>query len=506
MRLRVTCLLLLAGFVAGPVRAQVTNTRVTGRRVACAGGVAAGFDCASIDLLAFLPLSDLGDPIDVNDLWGWTDPETGSEYALVGHRNGLAIVDITDPVNPAYLGELPSHTSDSIWRDVKTYRNYAFVVSEARIHGMQVFDLTQLRAPLAAPVRFQETAYYDGIGKAHNIVINEESGFAYVVGGTGNGESCNGGLHMVDIRDPEQPSFAGCYSEDGYTHDAQCVIYRGPDADYQGREICMAANEDTITIVDVTRKTEPVQISRVSYPNVGYVHQGWLTEDHRYFVLNDELDELQGKVESTRTLIWDFADLDDPHLLKEYLRPTTSVDHNLYIVGHYVFQANFTSGLRILDISDIEHPREVAFFDTYPHGDVVAPVEWLNGAWSTYPFFESGVVIVGSIKEGLFVLKPADVLVHTEQRAVPDGFTLSPAFPNPFNSRTSLTLTVPVSQRVTVAVYDVLGRKVKRLHEGVLPPGTHSLMFEASGLPGGAYIIRATGAGGTRSRFVMRAK
>jgi choice-of-anchor B domain-containing protein len=159
------------------------------------------------------------------------------------------------------------------------YADHAFVVSEAPGHGMQVFDLSELRQVISPPVTFSETAYFDGFGSAQNIVINEDSGYAYGVGTN----TCSGGLHFVDISNPTSPTGDGCFSGDGYTHDAQCVIYNGPDANHQGEEICVNANEETVTIVDVTNKANPIQLSRTGYPNAEYTHQGWLSEDHRYY-------------------------------------------------------------------------------------------------------------------------------------------------------------------------------------------------------------------------------
>ncbi len=263
---------------------------------------------------------------------------------------------------------------------------------------MQVFDLTGLRNVVSPPVTFAETAHYDDVNDVHNIVINEDSGFAYTVGNNGGGATCSGGLHMIDIQNPTTPTFAGCYSSDGYTHDAQCVLYNGPDTEHQGKEICFNLNEDTVTIVDVSDKASPIQLSRTSYPNASYVHQGWLTDDQAVFYQNDELDG-----GNTRTLIWDVADLDNPVMPNEYFAATTSRDHNLYVVGDRVYQANYTTGLRILDITDRLNPVEVAFFDTYTPNDGSS----YNGAWSNYPFFASGVVIVSSIGEGLFVLQPS---------------------------------------------------------------------------------------------------
>lgn len=372
----------------------------------CIDGSAAGFPCHNMDLLAFLPMSEIGGTrhdSTANDVWGWTDPQTGKEIAIVGRRSGTSFVDVSNPINPIYLGELPAHGgADSFWRDVKVYADHAFIVSEAHNHGMQVFDLTQLRTAIRSPVTLRETAFYAGVSSAHNIAINEDTGFAYITGASGK-NSCSGGLHMVDISNPASPTFAGCFDADGYTHDAQCVLYDGPDADHQGREICLNSNEDTLTIVDVTDKSRSLQVSRVGYAGSGYVHQGWLTADQRFFLLDDELDE-QTYGHNTRTRIWDLSDLDRPALLGFFESSTPAMDHNLYVQGHFAYQANYRAGLRVLDISQIAAGDllEVAFFDVYPAND--APQ--ISGAWSTYPYFASGIVIVSGIEQGLFVLRP----------------------------------------------------------------------------------------------------
>ena len=377
---------------------------------ACVGGFAGAYPCDGVDLNAFVPRNAIGGDLsndELNDIWGWTDPDTGREYALVGRVFGTSFVDVTDPNNPVYVGELPPHTNfGSNWGDVKVYANHAFIVSEARGEGMQVFDLTRLRT--ATPgTTFTEDAHYGGWGNAHNLVINEESGYAYGVGTN----TCSGGLAMVDISDPLNPVGAGCFSADGYTHDAQCVNYRGPDPDWQGAEICFAANEDSLTIVDVTDKSAPVQIAKAGYPNSEYTHQGWLNEDHTLYFFNDELDESRGSVASTTTRTWDVTDLDTfgSSPPATFAHGTTSIDHNLYVEGRFIYQANYRTGLRILELADggMGDPLgtiagTAAYFDVYPGADGNA----FNGAWSVYPYFASGTVVVSHIEQGLFVLTP----------------------------------------------------------------------------------------------------
>jgi choice-of-anchor B domain-containing protein len=378
----------------GPPLENVTSTSAT----ACVGGMAGIYPCQNIDLLAQIALSDMAATAG-NDSWGWTDPLDGKEYALMGLNNGTAFVDITDPENPVYLGKLPTHTVSSTWRDIKVYADHAFIVSEASGHGMQVFDLTRLRNVTNPPVTFTEDDHYNQFGNAHNIAINEDSGFAYAVGTS----TCSGGLHMVNIQNPTNPTNAGCFSADGYTHDTQCVIYTGPDTSYQGHEICFSSNEDSVTIVDVTNKATPVQIFRFTYSGTGYTHQGWLTEDQRYFLFDDELDE-QSFGHNTRTRVVNVTDLNAPVLVGFYDGPVQAIDHNLYTKGSYAYEANYRSGLRMVNITNVSSANlsQAGYFDTYPASNTAS----FSGAWSTFPYFGSGVVIISDINSGLFIVQP----------------------------------------------------------------------------------------------------
>ncbi|MEJ2504405.1 MAG: choice-of-anchor B family protein, partial [Gemmatimonadota bacterium] len=340
--------------------------RVSGERRSCAQGTASVFTCASVDLVSLIPVQELGGSRGamLNDVWGWTDPETGREYAVVGRSDGTSFVDVTDPAGPVVVGNLPKTEGSrgNAWRDVKVIRDHAVIVADnAGPHGMQVFDLTRLRdAPRDGPRTFAPDALYTEVASAHNLVVNEETGFAYTVGNSDGGRAC-GSLHMIDMRDPKNPRFAGCYTDPsvglgnaGQTHDAQCVVYQGPDEAYRGREICIGFAESAITIGDVTDKDAPRVLSQGRYPNSAYVHQGWLTDDHRYLYINDELDEMNGLTERTRTLIWDVSELEDPILAGEYLGETRASDHNLYVRGDLMYQSNYAAGLRLIDISDPE--------------------------------------------------------------------------------------------------------------------------------------------------------
>jgi choice-of-anchor B domain-containing protein len=388
----------------GPPAAGQSPSGIQGP-IECTDGFAGVYPCQDVDLLSFVPNGRLGGGTG-NDVWGWTDPTNGKEYAIAGLSKGTAFVDVSDPTRPVVLGTLPTHTKNSWWRDMKVFKDHAFIVADfAKDHGMQIFDLTQLREPTRQPGlrRFTATARYTGFGSAHNVAINEDTGFAYAVGS----DTCGGGLHMVNINDPTNPTFAGCYEDEGYTHDVQCVVYEGPDGRFTGKEVCFASNPHThdgnaVSIVDVTDKREPELLGRARYPGSSFSHQGWLTEDQATFVHNDEGDELSFG-HNTRTRFFDVSALTDPQFdFFQELR-TPAIDHNLFIVGDHVFEANYTAGLQILEMNlPAKEAPEVAYFDIMP-GSRIANY---NGAWSNYPFFDSGVVLVQGIEQGLFVLQP----------------------------------------------------------------------------------------------------
>jgi len=372
----------------------------------CVGGMAGPYPCNDYDLMAHIPVSVLANTSGApegSDIWGWTDPLTGKEYALVATTNSTAFVDVSNPVNPIFLGRLDTSAGTSFWRDVKVYNNHAFIVADnVGAHGMQVFDLTKLRDITNPPEDLTSDAVYSAFGSAHNIVINEDSGYAYPVGTSRSG-TFSGGPLFVNIQNPTSPNGEGGFA--GYSHDAQVVTYNGPDSDYTGREILIGSNEDEVVIADVTDKSNPITISTIDYNNIGYTHQGWFTEDMNYFIIGDETDEM-GFGNNTRTIVFNFSDLDNPTFHMDYFGPTTAIDHNGYVKGNTYFMANYTAGLRMIDISDIAagNMTEVGFFDTHPENNNTS----FSGAWSVYPYFTSGNIIVSDIERGLFILRKSE--------------------------------------------------------------------------------------------------
>lgn len=251
-------------------------------------------------------------------------------------------------------------------------------------------------------------------GRTHNVVTNPAGKYIYSVGAQPRTDACKSGIIFIDISTPSNPTNAGCASSDGYVHDAQCVFYKGPDTQYNGREICYGYNEDTLTIYDVTDKKAPVVLSRTSYTGASYTHQGALLDvnDQHYLLLDDEYDEYDktgpGAAGNPITYIWDISSLKKPKQTGLYKSGAKGIDHNQYVADGFAYQSNYGTGFRVLDVSSIPKDptgagvKEVGFFDVYPEDDNQSGGGVIDfvGTWSSYALFKSGYILVNTMVSG----------------------------------------------------------------------------------------------------------
>lgn len=364
----------------------------------CLDGMAGPYPCDGVDQLGFLALSDCN-ATGANDVWGWYDELTGKEYALLGLNNGLAFIDVTDPFYPVYLGKMPTASSNSLWRDMKVAGHHVYVVSEAFAHGLQVFDLHWLREVLDVPTAFLADATLSDFSDAHNLVVDEAAERLYVLGTN----LAEGGVLIYDISNPGAPQLVGMHEESGYVHDAAAGVYGGPDLEHHGASLLFCAHPTHFSILDVTDASDVQVLSTGSHPSNGYTHQPCWLPDGKHLLIGDELDEQQYGF-NTRTLWWNVSDLDAPAFGGAFFGPTQASDHNLYADPEFVYQSNYTAGLRILKTDDSEGfaLEEVAWFDVHPATDAVG----FTGSWSNYPFLPSGNILVSSMESGLHILRP----------------------------------------------------------------------------------------------------
>ncbi len=439
MRRSIVCLIVVAStlpFLNTPASGHPDDPKVLDRMAPYPGpgfredidgpmqGVARGglFATSGVILRSWLTLADFGTgATDADDCWGYTAP-SGREFAIIGLHNAISFVEVTNPGNAQIVETIP--VVNSLWHDVKIYQNYAYTVSEGG-SGIQVFDLTNIDNDTASPrVSLINTVTTGGVTSSHNVAINEDSGYLYRCGG-----SSGLGLRMYNLVDPTSPVWEATWA-DRYVHDAVIVSYT--QGTYAGKEIAFCCSgfgngsiETGLDIIDVTDKQNLINLSRSFYPGGAYSHQAWLSADRHYLYLNDELDEPSVP---TTTHVIDVSDLANPFAVTSFTNGNTSIGHNLYFRDGFIYEANYRSGLRIFNGFDPLHPTEVGFIDTFPTDDAAN----FNGAWSVYPYFPSGTVIISDIERGLFVVDVSEAIT-TINFAFPNG---RPTFVDPAGGET----------------------------------------------------------------------
>ncbi|MDA1267326.1 MAG: choice-of-anchor B family protein, partial [Planctomycetota bacterium] len=368
------------------------------------GQAAGGFDADGVTLEAWLPLNLFdGSPSSGNDCWGYVSP-SGREYALMGTEAGTNFVEVTDPGNPVIIDYVDG--PDSLWRDIKVYQNYCYIVSEGG-SGIQVVSMANIDS---GDVSLVATVTGPGTTATHNVAIDETSGFLYRLGGSSEG------MRIFSLANPANPTYVNSWSS-RYIHDAQVVTFTsGP---YSGKQVAFACgglnggfDQTGLTVIDVTNKNSIQVLDQVYYPNPAYSHQGWLSPDLQTFYLGDEIDE-DGVTPST-THVFDVSNLSNVQYQGAFDNNLKATTHNLYTKDNLIFSANYRSGMRIWDATNPTNPTEIAYFDTYPGSDS----EGYNGLWNVFPYFPSGTVIGSDLERGLFVWTIGDPLLAM---AIPGG-------------------------------------------------------------------------------------
>lgn len=388
-----------------------------------AAGKIMAFDSQGMILHGWLSLDDLpGGSPSANDIWGYVSP-LGREYAIIGLERGVAYVDITEPDAPSVVSF--QAMGCSIWGDIATSGEFAYSVMDFQCTagsttGVRIHDLTQIDAGQVDFVRevtvvSSPSGGLTSLQHAHNISICEETGFLYLVGTNLFG----GGLTILDLNDdPTSPTLAGGWSEGGI-HDLVVHSYTaGPAA---GREIVFAAAEDAgLAIIDATDKSNVFTVSRAIYPNLSFAHYCWLDENQKYLYLGDELDELSTINLPTTTYVFDVEDLENPVFVRSFTNGTFAIDHNMTGRKAQLYEANYTTGLRVFDISDVNMIQEIAWFDTHPETDARS----FRGAWGVYADFPSGLIVVSDIQRGLFIMGVLPIEGPQVNAADPRGWKL----------------------------------------------------------------------------------
>lgn len=437
-----------------------------------------------IDTLNFPGVNNIFGDVGGSDCWGWTDPN-GVDYAIMGTYYGTAYVRASDRLVCDQVAG-PQDSDPYYHRDIKTYRNYAYLVAEmgGTNEGVQIIDLS----PLPDSVRVVGSYVYNlsNVGPqvtSHNINIDTAKGFAYVL------ESGASGARMIDLSNPEVPVDAGFLPvaniHDIFVRNDTAWVAEGWSYGY--------------SVWDLSDKNNPVLILRITDPGFGYAHNIWPSDDGRYFITTEETANKTVK-------IWDASNPGNVQMLGQYLAPC-NLAHNVHVMGDYIFISHYESGVTVVNFADPNNPVEVAAYDTYPQSD---NADFL-GCWGAFPFTQDKWVYASNFDGTLFFLK-WDSTTTAQAEVTPEATSELSAAPNPFVGDEQL-LKFRLAERgeVEVAVYSLDGKRVRNLFEGNLSPGSHALNWNGKNdagvdLPAGLYKVVLHGATINVSLSVIIAK
>ncbi len=318
-----------------------------------------------------------------SDCWGWTAPD-GTEYALMGVKDGIAVVNAhTMQVKGVVPG--PQTPASYFWRDVETYRHYAYAVSEltGTNQGLSVIDLQYLPDSVHFVGSFPLNL--SGAVTAHTIAIDTLKGFAYCE------RNSVQPVVIISLANPEAPAFVGSF---------------GPTTGQQIHD--MFARNDTVFVAEgwnassvgswsvwnCANKASAALITRVFFPGAGYVHSAWATEDRNFLITTEEIPA--GKTMK----VWDIADFGNIDMRGQYIG-AAQIPHNVYPKGNLVFVSHYEAGVTVVDISNPDTLVEIARYDTYPASDSAK----YRGCWSAYPYTANGFVYASNLDGWLFVLR-----------------------------------------------------------------------------------------------------
>ncbi len=299
-----------------------------------------------------------------NDCWGYSGG--GREYAFLGEFSGVSIIDITDPAGIYEVAYIPGFSSG--WRDMKTFQNYLYIVNESG-GGLQIVDLSSL--PTSAVL----VNTWDGLFTSHNIFVDEPAGIMYA---EGEGEAAVRVISLADPVNPVQLSTLGIECHDFYAANGRLFVAEG--------------GQRSIGIYDVSNPAQPELLKRMTIPNSGYAHNVWVSADGNFMMTTEETAHKTVKM-------WDVGNLQQISLLSEYLGES-KLAHNIFIKNNLAYLSHYTSGMKIIDISDPGNIFEVGGYDTYQPGDATT----FRGAWGVYPFTANGSILISDMQSGLYVV------------------------------------------------------------------------------------------------------
>jgi choice-of-anchor B domain-containing protein len=409
-----------------------------------------------------------GAPWDYAAIWGYVAPD-GKEYAILGGSLGTSFFNISDSANIYEVDFFPTTINFAnpdqgvLWKEMKVYSHFAYVVSEADTSGVEIYDLQYL------PDTVIFIKKYTAPGHRSTHSISQEGHYLYL---NGSNASFGQGIAVLDLADPVNPVLRGKWNT-RYVHD--CRVLRDTI-------FAMNINDGNVTVIDARNKDSLKTINQwLNLPNPS-PHNNALTKDRNYLLSTDEVGALPRLLK-----VWNIQDLSNVTQVTTWqpANITTSIVHNVEIYGDTAVIAHYTAGVRVLNISNPAQPVEIAWYDTYPANNG----NTYTGCWGVYKF-PSGKIAASDMKTGLYVLKVGNSVGVNENNSVVNGYRLEQNYPNPFNPKTVISYSLIENRFTTLKIFDILGNEVATLVNEKQNAGSHSVEWEAGNYPSGIYFYK----------------
>jgi choice-of-anchor B domain-containing protein len=313
----------------------------------------------------------------------------GREYAVIGHRRGIGIYNVTNP-GAAYLVDSISGPTNN-WREIKSYRNWLYVVSEANGvsgAGLQIVRMTDPEHPVLAGT------YTATFTSAHTVTIDTTRALLFANGTRlASPNAQDAGMRILSLANPEAPVEVGRWPAtalpiqlDKYVHDA---VVRGTTL------YAAAIYGGGIRVIDTSNPAAPFEATNFGYFGARYCHNSWPDASGQYLYVTDETNGMPLSV-------FDISSFTTPFKLPvyEWTANPQAVVHNAHVRGNDLVLAHYTEGVYVLDATDPHHPAAFGYADTY-----AGPTGGFHGCWGVDPFLPSGLIVASDIQTGLYVLQ-----------------------------------------------------------------------------------------------------
>jgi len=484
-----------------------------------------------------LEVIDISDPLDLahlsflsiaSNLKGLYATE---EYCYIASQeyffDDFVIVNIADPSNPFIEGSYDLYGASY---DVYVVDDYAFVASGSG--SMRVIDVSSPSTPI-------EVGYYGSRIYPYELFLTEEICYS---------ANLYTGVGIIDISNPFIPIELGSYNLGGgcayeveMARDYLCVAYS--DSGLRILDVCDPANPFEVgyfdygypclfalatsgnyvytqtyrfSVIDISNPANPIEIGTIDYGgpvsalavNGNYVY---LAGGNYVFQIID-VSNPTAPIRRSYYITDDYANsvcvYDDEHVFVGYHFPdgvrvfdvtNPSYPSELYyfrtkgsvqgiaFLEDYAILAEDEAGLAIYDISNLELPQLTGYYRT--PGDAMHVL--LNDSIAyvaDYYYLE-----ILDISDAVSTLSTTEL--NKDFTANNTSFTISP---NPFNAEAIISFDLRAASFVSLAIYDITGRKVARLVDGMKPAGPHQVVFDAKDLSSGVYFVRLEAGGVSR--------